>query len=222
MPRPFCRRRVGWMPKMICFYPEIHTRSTRPPEKIVLTLDELEAIRLADLMGLYQEEAAKQMGISRPTFGRVIDSAHKKVAEFLIEGKMLCIEGGPVEMAVASQTGAETPFSPCEPSSPFPFYPPRCGRGGRIMSAKDQGHKSSFGPPAGIRRGSRGRHGLGLGPEGFCLCPKCGFRKPHQPGVPCIEERCSNCGSALVREGSEHHRQVEERGKKHKDKKGGE
>lgn len=222
MPRPFCRRRVAWMPRMRCFYPEARTPGTRPPEKVVLTLDELEAIRLADFMGLYQEEAAKQMGISRPTFGRIIDSAHKKVAEFLIQGKMLCVEGGPVEMAAASKTAPETAFSQGQPGSPFPFSGPRCRRGGRIMSYKDHGHNSSFGPPAGIPHGGRGRHALGLGPEGFCVCPKCAFKKPHQAGVPCLEERCPNCGSALIREGSEHDRQIKQRMKKKKEEKGGE
>ncbi|MCI4446224.1 MAG: ferredoxin [Candidatus Aminicenantes bacterium] len=52
---------------------------------------------------------------------------------------------------------------------------------------------------------------LGYGPEGYCICPKCGFRKEHQPGVPCIQERCPNCGSALIREGSEHHQQIQKK-----------
>ena len=54
----------------------------------------MEAIRLADLEGMYQEHAAENMGISRQTFGRIIESAHKKVAEALIKGKALRIEGG--------------------------------------------------------------------------------------------------------------------------------
>lgn len=62
----------------------------------MLTLDEAEAIRLADFEGLYQEEAAQRMGISRPTFGRILESAHRKIAEALISGKLLRIEGGPV------------------------------------------------------------------------------------------------------------------------------
>lgn len=221
MPRPFCRRRIGWVPRMKCFYPEAQKTGSSPPEKIILTLDELEAIRLADFMGFYQEEAAKQMGISRPTFGRIIDSARKKVAEFLIEGRMLCVEGGPVEMA-AWPAPPEAAFSQGQPGPPFPFFGPRCWRGGQIMSHKHHGHKLAAGPPADIHHGGRGRRALGLGPEGFCLCPKCGFRKPHQPGVPCIEEHCPNCGSALIREGSEHHRQIEEKLKNKKEKKGDE
>ncbi len=68
-------------------------------EQITLGLDEMEAIRLADLLGLYQEDAARQMNVSRQTFGRIIDAAHKKVAEALTQGKVLCIAGGTVEMA---------------------------------------------------------------------------------------------------------------------------
>ncbi len=65
-------------------------------EEIVLTLDELEALRLADLEGLHQEDAGARMGISRPTFGRVVEAARRKVTEALTAGKALRIEGGPV------------------------------------------------------------------------------------------------------------------------------
>jgi predicted Zn-ribbon and HTH transcriptional regulator len=64
-----------------------------------LTVDEFEAIRLADLEGLYQEQAAREMNVSRQTFGRIIESAHRKVAEALVKGKALKIEGGDFEMA---------------------------------------------------------------------------------------------------------------------------
>ena len=65
-------------------------------EEVVMTLDEFEALRQADLVGLYQEQAAEQMGVSRPTFSRIIESAHRKVADALVHGKALRIEGGPV------------------------------------------------------------------------------------------------------------------------------
>ena len=63
-------------------------------KEIILTLDEYEAIRLADFMGMLQEEAAAEMEISRPTFTRLIESARKKVADFLINGKILSLQGG--------------------------------------------------------------------------------------------------------------------------------
>ena len=72
-------------------------------EEVPLTLDELEAVRLADLEGLYQENAAQKMTISRQTFGNIVASAHKKIADCLVHGKALKIEGGTVRMAGTSQ-----------------------------------------------------------------------------------------------------------------------
>jgi len=65
-------------------------------EEVNLTLDELEAVRLADFDGLYQEDAAKKMNISRQTFGNIIEKAHKKIADALLNAKALKIEGGVV------------------------------------------------------------------------------------------------------------------------------
>jgi predicted DNA-binding protein (UPF0251 family) len=61
-------------------------------EEVGLSLDELEAIRLADYEGLYHEQAAEKMKISRPTFGRILGEARRKLAETLVEGKALRIE----------------------------------------------------------------------------------------------------------------------------------
>jgi len=55
-------------------------------------MDELETIRLADFEGLYHEQAAEQMNISRSTFGRILDSARRKVADAIINGKALNIK----------------------------------------------------------------------------------------------------------------------------------
>ncbi len=60
----------------------------------MLSIDEFEAIRLADLEGLYQEQAAERMNVSRQTFGRIIESARRKVAQVLAGGLALRIEGG--------------------------------------------------------------------------------------------------------------------------------
>jgi predicted DNA-binding protein (UPF0251 family) len=68
-------------------------------ELVVLTLDELEALRLADLNGEQHEHAAAKMNISRPTFGRILERAHKTVADALLHGKALNIVGGPVTTA---------------------------------------------------------------------------------------------------------------------------
>jgi predicted DNA-binding protein (UPF0251 family) len=95
VPRPFCYRTIAGRPPAAIFKP---TGIPMPAlEVIVMTLDEFEAIRLADLVGLYQEQAAEEMGVSRPTFSRIVESAHRKVADALVHGKALRIEGGPVQ-----------------------------------------------------------------------------------------------------------------------------
>lgn len=95
MVRPCKCRNISSNPGVVYFKPRgIPLCSLR---ETCLSLDEFEAIRLADLGGLYQEEAAKLMNISRQTFGNIINSAHKKVADALINGKALKIKGEIVE-----------------------------------------------------------------------------------------------------------------------------
>jgi predicted DNA-binding protein (UPF0251 family) len=94
MPRPKCRRRICGIPDKNYFKPR--GIPAVELEEVVLSLDEFEAIRLADYEQLYQEEAAARMNISRQTFGRIIEAAHKKIADVLINGKALKIEGGDI------------------------------------------------------------------------------------------------------------------------------
>jgi len=65
---------------------------------VVLLIEGLEAIRLNDLEGLNQETAAIRMGVSRQTFGRILSEARMVVAEALVMGKVLRIEGGDFEI----------------------------------------------------------------------------------------------------------------------------
>ena len=71
-------------------------------ETIHLTLDQLEALRLADREGLYHEEAAARMGVSRATFGRILGEARRIVAEALVSGKAIEIGGGSVDLRDAA------------------------------------------------------------------------------------------------------------------------
>ena len=98
MPRPCRMRRVGVFPNATYFKPA--GVPLRMLEEIILALDEVEAMRLADFEGLYQEEAGERMGVSRATFARVIESARRKVADALIHGKALRIEGGAISAPV--------------------------------------------------------------------------------------------------------------------------
>lgn len=94
MPRPHKCRCVFAEPNTRVFKP--HGIPARSLESIDLRLDELEAIRLADLEGLYHDAAAERMGVSRATFGRVVQGARRKVARALIYSRELIIRGGNV------------------------------------------------------------------------------------------------------------------------------
>ena len=97
--RPKSFRSIGSQPDVTYFKPRGIPLTEL--EEVILTVDEFEAVRLADHDGLYQEEAAVRMNISRPTFGRILGLAHRKIAEALVQGKALKIEGGKVEIAAA-------------------------------------------------------------------------------------------------------------------------
>ncbi len=94
VPRPFCPRRIACWPEATYFKPA--GVPLRVLAEVTLKLDELEALRLADLNGMYQEQAAQRMKISRPTFARIVEAARRKVADVLVNGKALRVEGGPV------------------------------------------------------------------------------------------------------------------------------
>lgn len=97
--RPKRCRKVCGSPDPRCFKPRGIPSSEL--EANVLSLDEFEAMRLADLEEMYHEDAARMMGISRQTFGRILSSARRKTADAIVNVKLLAIEGGDVETDVS-------------------------------------------------------------------------------------------------------------------------
>ncbi|HPP42667.1 MAG TPA: DUF134 domain-containing protein [Syntrophorhabdaceae bacterium] len=94
MPRPRCKRNIGFLPQITYFKPA--GIKLAELDEVILQHDELEAIRLKDLLGESQEEAARKMNVSQPTFHRLLLSAHEKIANAIVNGKALRIEGGNV------------------------------------------------------------------------------------------------------------------------------
>ena len=96
MPRKKCLRYITNLPDVTYYKPA--GIPMRILDEVVVSLDEMEAIRLADYAHLYQEDAAAKMNVSRQTFGRILVSAHQKIAEALLFGKALRVEGGNVKL----------------------------------------------------------------------------------------------------------------------------
>jgi predicted DNA-binding protein (UPF0251 family) len=89
--RPKKYRIVKKDPKIVRFSPR---GKPGRPDEIDLKIDEFEAIRLADYQGIDQESAAKSMRISQETFSRILKQARKKVADTIVNGKIIRIQGG--------------------------------------------------------------------------------------------------------------------------------
>ena len=92
MSRPPKCRRVEYLPQLTYFKPA--GVPIRDLTEVTLTVEELEAIRLKDLIGLEQEACAERMGVSRPTYHRILSAARQKVADALINGRAIKVEGG--------------------------------------------------------------------------------------------------------------------------------
>jgi predicted DNA-binding protein (UPF0251 family) len=98
MVRPTKWRRVAFIPEITYFQPVGIPLGVL--EEVCLSVEEIEAIRLKDIEGLEQEQCAERMRISRPTFHRILESARREVADALLNGKAIRIEGGNYEMAM--------------------------------------------------------------------------------------------------------------------------
>ncbi|HKK90201.1 MAG TPA: DUF134 domain-containing protein [Desulfobacteraceae bacterium] len=101
MVRPVINRKVGYKPEVNYFKP----RGIPMTEliEVVLTVDEREAVRLADLEGMSHDEGGRQMGVSRATFGRILKNARNTIADAVINGKAIDVQGGHYEMVTHSR-----------------------------------------------------------------------------------------------------------------------
>lgn len=128
MPRPMKCRRVARIPGTVYFKPA--GIPLRELDEVVVSVDEIEAVRLKDIEGLEQEQGAEKMNISRPTFQRMLTSARGKIADALINGKAIRIEGGNIETAGyrfrCRRDGAEWEVPPEEISPERPPVCPEC------------------------------------------------------------------------------------------------
>ena len=104
MPRPKKWRKVCCLPENRNFGPMPGLGQTAPevPQAVIMTVDEYEAVRLIDLEGMNQEACAEKMEIARTTVQSIYAEARKKLADALVNGKMLRIEGGEYKLCEGS------------------------------------------------------------------------------------------------------------------------
>ena len=148
MRRPYRRRRVELPPRYRSFKPAGVPR--RALERVHLTVDEYEAVRLADHEGYEHLAASQRMGISRSTFTRLIAAARGKVAEALIDGKEILVEGGNVDFIETLHRCRECGEMRRRPARKRTERCPDCGS----RNVEDLAHESERGS---VRREGRQR-----------------------------------------------------------------
>ena len=181
MPRPKLRRRMNNPP---------HFKGYRPiglPEEnspIVMNFDEYETIRLSDFELYGQFEASVIMGVSRPTYTRVYESARRKIAQAFVLGKAIVFEGGKVYF--------DSEWFSCNSCGCLFNHPAKeeeikncslCG------STNIEEYKEPYGQNI---------------VEDICICPQCGKEKSHTSGIPCRKEICPDCNCPMIRKGVPH------------------
>lgn len=154
---------------------------------VVINYEEYEAIRLSDFELNGQVEAAHIMGVSRPTFARIYESARRKVAQAFVQGKAIVFEGGKVYF--------DSEWYSCNACGCWFNHPEKeldiknctlCG-----STNIEQYHET-------LPSNSS---------EDICICPSCGFEKVHLPAAPCINELCPDCNCQMIRKGTQRQHQ---------------
>jgi uncharacterized protein len=194
MPRPRRKRNVTLPPLMEGFKPFGVPISELEP--VILLFEEYEALRLLDYIGMTQLEAALEINVSRPTLTRIYEKARRTIAEAFVEGKAIFIEGGDYHTDE--------------------FWH-RCEACHKLLISEHEIFSCSYCKSDKIRALSKKAIELNFQqPEtGFCICLHCTTKMRHQPGIPCWQSACPQCGRKMIRENSYHHQlYLKKKGKK--------
>lgn len=153
-------------------------------EIVTMLFEEYEAIRLCDYDAFNHHKASEAMGVSRPTFTRIYASARQKIAKAFAEGTQISIEGGKVyfdsDWYKCHQCGCH--FNNPEKEKKITACP-LCGSGRIEPFAGEPNAQSEVSPET----------------DELCVCKSCGFELQHEHGMPCKEQLCPKCGSAMKR-----------------------
>jgi len=183
-PRPKRLRRVSNPPVISGFKPYGGLAKAGKPQSVFLHLEEYEVLRLCDYENFNHHEAARVMNVSRPTLTRIYSKARAKIADALVTGKQIIIEGGKVyfDSEWYKCNGCGCLFNQPEKS----VTPEKCALCGdnSIVS-----YDPVDDPAPDARRSF----------SDICVCPSCGYEKRHEHSRRCRDERCLVCGSRLMR-----------------------
>lgn len=184
MVRPKNKRRIAQCPKHRRFN-KIQNGSSKP---IKLNIDEFEAIRLKEYHDIKQKESAELMNISQSTFHRILNSARKKIAISLIEGKQIVIVGDDFVTDQKKYICKECGFQWSNPEKEYSSCPDCSSENIEAIENEENITPNSF-------------RGHGRGHPDKCKCPECGYEEEKVRGMPCRNKECPNCGTPLIGRG---------------------
>jgi uncharacterized protein len=190
-PRPLRIRKVSNPPIISGLKPYGNKSAHGKTEVVFLQYEEYEAIRLCDFEMLNHLEASVKMNVSRPTVTRIYAQARYKIADAIVTGKQIIIEGGKVyfdsEWYVCSSCGCF--FNHPEKQDTVTNCP-LCGSS--QISNCDQIPDDSMDTKPQCDDG--------------CICLACGYEETHQSGNPCVNTICPQCNEPMRRKNSPHSR----------------
>jgi uncharacterized protein len=192
MARPRIFRRISKEPEIRCFKPENEKIASLEPIKI--TLDEFEAIRLRDYHDIQQIKSSEIMGISQPTFHRILTSARKKISKALIEGNTIIIVG---DDFITDKMRYKCNVCGFEWLSKEKEYYQCLDCKSKDIELLEDEEIIIKTEPSLLERRSYGGQGLGAGPPRVCKCPNCGYESPKTRAVPCKNTICPKCETPL-------------------------
>jgi predicted DNA-binding protein (UPF0251 family) len=156
---------------------------------IEIHYDEYEALRLADYSGLKQEEAAKHMNVSRPTFTRIYSSCLQKLAKAFAEGSSIVIEGGNVEF--------DKQWYRCNTCATVFHHPDGLNEECINCKSEDIEHINKSLRDWKLKTTVSTQKNIEL--SEYCECPSCEYEEVHQSGIPCFTMTCPDCNTPLIR-----------------------
>jgi predicted DNA-binding protein (UPF0251 family) len=155
---------------------------------IKVLYEEYEALRLADYSGLKQEEAAKFMNVSRPTFTRIYSSCLQKLAKAFAEGRSIVIEGGDVEF--------DKQWYRCNDCTTV-FHHQDDEKDECISCESEDIEHINKSVRDWKEKQLSTRKSINL--TEYCECPNCEYQEVHRPGIPCFTMTCPDCSTPLLR-----------------------
>ncbi len=190
-PRPLRLRKVSNPPPVSGFKPYGNKNNGTRSESVFLHYEEYEALRLCDYEMLNHHQASVIMDVSRPTLTRIYARARQKIAQALVQGSQIIIEGGKIYF--------DSEWFTCKSCGCYFNNPEK-----ELKIKECPLCKNSI--VINLEQGPDDQEESITHCSDVCTCTGCGYEQKHSYGKPCREEICPQCGKNMARKGTPYSR----------------